>query len=220
MTARLVVLHAPGYAPEMDERVVEKAEALGADSIGWSEVYRMADRLSSVGYWCQVRTSPVSTRAVRSPRGDAGDNPISVRRRRQVRRSSAVKVTDPGQPLKYAPERWVYTVTYQWDRGLVTHISAHPSPLFVGNRPWRAVMRVALGEVKAARRRGEDVVLSGDFQTGRLFCKTMLRAAGLRVWNDGVDYVCHSKGLRRVSEQTIRVDGLDHPWMLAHLERT
>lgn len=220
MSKPLLILHAPGYAPEFDVEAIRIAEKTGADSIGWSEAYREADELAErPEYRTVMGSSRTDTRLVKSPRGDAGDNPISVRKGRRIRRTRARRLTPPGEPQKYAPERWGYSVTYQWDGETFTHIHLHPSPLFVGKGQWVRVMAWGIAEAGRAMRRGEHFALTGDLQTRRAFCKTMLRAAGMRVWNEHVDYVCVSRSLRFVSQRVIHVEGFDHPWMLAGLEQ-
>ncbi|CAA9242867.1 MAG: hypothetical protein AVDCRST_MAG83-1736 [uncultured Arthrobacter sp.] len=220
MRSTLIILHAPGYAPRFDLDTIETAEGTGADSIGWSEAYRMADELARrPDYLIRMGNTRTHTRVVPSPRGDAGDNPISFRKGRQTRLVRAVRATGPGEPRKYAPERWVYAVTYRWSGEWVTHVHAHPSPLFVGRGPWLRVMHATLREVRQAKRRGEHVVLTGDLQTRKRFLKVMLRAAGLRIWNEHVDYLCHTRGLKFAGREVLKVEGIDHPWLLAHLER-
>ena len=213
----LRVLHAPGYAPRFTEATLAEAEATGADSIGYTEAYRAANHLDSAGYVGVVGHSAVDTRAVRSPQGDAGDNPLAVKRAHKITRRVAKRITRPGKPAKFAPERYLYSVTYGWNGHHVTHVDAHPSPLFCGRLRWLRVIRAALAEVRRAKRLGHLVVLTGDLQTRGRLVRGMLRAAGLTVWCEHVDFVCHNRALRIVARDTIEVDGFDHPWMLADL---
>lgn len=214
----LTVLHAPGYAPAMDEVIIARIEELAPDSAGISEAYRIAGRPlhNRRDYRARVGRSDRDTRAVVSPMGDAGDTPILVRGDLDIVRHRAFKVTNPNAALwrKFAPERWLNVVSYEWAGRTVTHINVHPSPYFAGPRKWLKVMRAAVREVHAAKARGELVVLTGDLQTGR--ATALLREAGLTVWAVGVDFIA-TFGFRRAGVQVVNVPRLDHPWMLARL---
>jgi hypothetical protein len=205
-------------------RKVRQAERLGADSAALSEAYKVADLPSALPAYDVVATrSDVDTRAVRSRLGDAGDNPVMVRRRHAITRRHAERITAPGEPRKYAPERWVYSVTYRLhgDGHKVTHVSVHPSPLFCGRRAWLKVMRAGLAEVRRAKRLRHYVILTGDLQTSGRLARGLLRLAGLVVHAHGIDYLCHNKALTLVGDlQVLQVDGFDHPWLVADLEPT
>jgi hypothetical protein len=224
MDDTLRVAHCPGYAPRYLMRQVRQAERLGADSWATSEAYRVAPRLDTrPGYAAVLGTSTTDTRMVSSPQGDAGDNPVMVRRRHPITRQHAEQVTPPGEPRKYAPERWVYSVTYRLhgDGHKVTHVSVHPSPLFCGRLSWLKVMRAALAEVRRAKRLRHYVILTGDLQTSGRLARGLLRLAGLVVHAHGIDYLCHNKALTMVGDlQVLQVDGFDHPWLVADLEPT
>lgn len=208
----IVFLHAPGYAPKMTEAIVLEAEATEADSIAYSEAYRVAPLKSRKAYRSRVGFSVTRTRAVDSPNGDAGDNPVCVRRDHRITRSEMRAVDSPGRPRKYAPQRWLTAVDYLWGDQLVCHISVHPSPVFCGIHKWSKVMRQAALEVEAARKRGALVVLSGDLQT-RAATRT-LKAMGLQVWRDRIDFIAHDARLLLTSRRTFRPAGMDHNWML------
>jgi hypothetical protein len=215
----LMILHAPGYAPRMTLATVARAERTNADSIGYSEAYKVAHMLGvNNDYRDVVGHSQVNTRKVNpSLRGDAGDNPISVRGDHHLQSAKVEKITNPGTPLKYAPERWGTRATYEWtDSGglFVTHISVHPSPLFTGIRRWRRVMRWASAEVQEAHARGELVVLTGDMNSR--FASAFLRPGriGLRPWRVGIDYIFYDRRLLLAEARTLAVNGMDHPWML------
>lgn len=214
----LRILHAPAYGPRFTEAHLHRAEATGADSIGYSEAYRVANHLDSARYVGVVGHSQVDTRRVASPCGDAGDNPMAVKRTHAITRRVARKITRPGRPRKFAPERYLYAVTYRWHGHKVTHVNLHPSPLFCGRLPWLRILRAALAEVRHAKRAGHLVVLTGDLNNAGSLTYGLLRAAGLKVWREHIDYVCHNRALRIVGRQVIHVDGFDHPWMLADLQ--
>lgn len=209
----LKILHAPGHAPDFTDAIVAEAESTDADSLGYSEAYRLADDLMNRPHYVGVcGHSSTDTRAVRSPRGDAGDNPVCVNKRHPLIGSRCWKVDSPGTPRKFAPERWVVKAVYRWAGHRVAHISVHPSPVFVGALKWRRVMREALREARACLALGYLVILSGDLQTR--FCSKLLRDSGLEVGRSGVDYIAHSPELVRVRLKTWRPKGMDHDWML------
>ena len=211
---RLVILHAPSYGPRFDLNTIRTAEETDADSIGYSEAYKVAAALPArPKYSALVGHSFVDTRLVKSPMGDAGDNPIAVSRRHEHHRGRVFKANDPGHPIKYAPERYVYAVDYRWAGVKVCHISAHPSPLVVGIVPWRAVMRVVAREVQAAKDRGCYVVVTGDLNA-RLMATRALKSCGLKVWRDRIDFIGYDPRLLLVSRRTFRPAGVDHNWML------
>ena len=210
----LVILHAPGHAPDVDIATINAAEATDADSIGYSEAYRIAAALPTRrDYSAVVGHSLVNTRLVRSPCGDAGDNPIAVNRRHAPKRGRVVKADTPGRPEKFAPERHVYVVDYDWPNGRVCHINAHPSPLFCGLRKWRRVMRVVQREVALAKTRGCLVIVTGDLQTN-VAATRMLKSAGLKVWRDRIDFIAYSPELLLIGRRVFRPAGMDHNWML------
>lgn len=218
----LRILHAPGHAPDVSLASVLDAERTGADSIGYSEAYRIAGSTlaGSRDYQVVRGMSRTNTRAVRSPRGDAGDNPIAVRDDHHIADRRAYRVTRPGFPRKFAPERWVTVAVFEWrDAGeWVTHINIHPSPRFVGLSKWHRVMAAGLREVRKAKAQGRLVVLTGDLQTGA--ARRMLERAGLKVWQVGVDYIAYDQRFTRHIDgdsRTFKPAGMDHPWMLAEL---
>ena len=212
------VLHAPGHAPDMDASIIERAESTGADVIAFSEAYKIAGQElhGRPDYRVKVGRSNVSTRLVRSPMGDAGDNPIltatATLERIQYRRPWRVTHPGPTKWMKFTPERWLNVERVQWGYVTVTVIAAHPSPFFAGPFKWRRVMSAAIREVHAAKARGDAVVLVGDLQTRR--ATALLREAGLEVFASGIDYLAWS-GFKRFSTQVFRVEPLDHPWILA-----
>jgi hypothetical protein len=216
--ATLRILHAPGYAPAVSLATVKAAEATGADSVGFSELYRVAwagvdlfqsDRLRA---WCGF--SEVDTRAVDSPRGDAGDNPVAVRRRHKITGRAAYRVNRPGEPEKFAPERWITRVDYTWAGLVVTHVNAHPSPLFVGRWKWRKVMRAVRREVRRAQQLGHLVIVTGDLQSTTLPAP-IFSNLGLDTWRVGVDWIAYDRRLRLVERVQPTPPLMDHPWLLA-----
>jgi hypothetical protein len=215
-TASLAILHAPCYGPKVSRTTQRTAEGTRADSIGYSEFYKQAGNLGvDSKYRDVVGHSNVNTRLVDSPRGDAGDNPISVRGDHHLRSAKVFKVTSPGTPLKFAPERWLVVARYEWGGEVVCHVNVHPSPVFTSLVKWRRVMRAAAGEVRKAKARGDLVVLTGDLQTRA--AQVWLRRLGLRVWRVGIDYVAYDPRLQRrdAGSRTWTPDGMDHVWMLA-----
>jgi hypothetical protein len=212
----LVVGHFPGYAPVMHRPdILHRMKQTGCDSGGLSEAYSIAGIVlhSDPDYRVRVGRSTVDTRAVRSPRGDAGDTPVIVREDRRLVASKTMRVTAPGMPRKFAPERWLTVVTYEHPLGFVTHVNVHPSPVFCGPLAWRRNMIAAVRAVRSARAVGNHVVLTGDLQTKRVV-RGMLADAGLSAWNSGVDWLAWSKGLQLVSTRAFRVEDLDHPWLV------
>lgn len=215
----LVALAAIGHAPDMWPAIIGQAENAGADVIAYSEAYRQAG-LIAMGddrYQGVVATSSTKTRAVKSPHGDAGDNPISVSKRLRIRARRAARLTKPGGLLpshaKFAPERWGYVVAFDWEGTQVRVISIHPNPLFTGPRKWWRVMRWAAEQVRQAKIRGQAVIVLGDLQTKGLV-KVALRGLGLQSWVAGVTWVLWS-GLTLSSVKTMRPTGMDHDWVKA-----
>jgi hypothetical protein len=217
----LSILHAPAHAPSLNLAALRFACGQGADSIGFTEAYAMTRALRRrVGYRCRVGKSPVDTRGVVSPRGDAGDVPILVRRSNPIAWWHAERVHGPGEPAKFAPERWLTQVAYEARVGGVDHIAAHPSPRFVDDgRAWDEYMVRLCQVVDRARERGRFVVLTGDMQAAHSVDEA-LRDHGLIVWRVGIDVIATSPGLRRVEASRL-VDPSQvrqahpHPWLLA-----
>jgi hypothetical protein len=208
-------LCAPGHAPDVWPSTVAEAEQTGADAIAWSEAYRESDNLlNRPKYRAVIGRSDVNTRAVSSPHGDAGDNPVSVAWGLPIDRRVVTKVDDPGKPAKFAPERWLYEVDVVWQGKVVTIISAHPSPLFVGRLKWAKVMREVRKAIRRAQARGNAVILAGDLQTGGRLVRYYMRGLGMKAWVVGVVWVAWS-GLEQVDGRTLQPKGMDHQWMLA-----
>ena len=212
----LVVGHFPGYAPVMHRPdILHRMKATRCDSGGISEGYRIAGRVlhNDPDYRTRVGRSSVDTRMVPSPMGDAGDTVISVRDDHRILARKAERITHPGplRFLKWTPERWGTVVTYDHPQGPVTHINIHPSPVFAGPRKWRKVIDWALRKIRAAKAAGNIVVLTGDLQT-KARIRGLLGEQGLSSWNNGVDWIAWH-GVQLVGVRTVRVDGLDHPWL-------
>jgi hypothetical protein len=222
MPDELKVLVAPGHAPDMWPMLLTQMTAGRPDAIFTSEFYRLAND-HVPGYRVIVGGSHTNTRAVHSPRGDAGDNPILLDARHTVTRQRAEKVDSPAPATrehgKFAPERWGYSVDIDYARG-VCLISVHPSPLFVGRAKWLTVMRWARGEVRRAQRMGLAVILAGDLQTAGRLVPWMLRGFGMKTWRVGVCWLAWS-GLREVpgSRVTKQPKGMDHEWFGTTLVR-
>lgn len=215
---RLVILHAPGHAPDVTFEHTKEAIATEADSIAYSEWYKEIDNLRFLRHFRTiVAKSTVDTRAVHSSHGDAGDNPICVRRPNLVTRLRAYKADDASQGTarqrKNGPERWVYVVDYTWAGQTICHISAHPSPLFVGKLKWLRVMRLVQREVRKAYARGCLPIVTGDLQTG-LLATNMLKGVALNVWRDRIDFIAYSPDLLLVDRKTWKPAGMDHFWLL------
>ncbi len=210
----LVIVCAPGYAPRFTLDTVRAAEALDADSIGYTEAYKVAATLGATTsrYRSFVGKSDVDTRAVTSMRGDAGDNPVSVLRGRGAV-GQAYRIDGPGRPAKYAPERWLTMAAYRWNGRRVVHINLHPSPRFCGWRKWRKAIRRGTAEVERALAAGRIVVLTGDLQSRR--ATRLLKESGLKVWRVGVCFIAYSPDLHLADQEVHRVAGMDHPWMVA-----
>lgn len=219
MSRPLSVLHAPSYAPRIGLPSVRLACSTGVDSIGWTEAYGVVSALRRrVSYRCRVGRSSTDTRVVTSPRGDAGDVPILVRRSWPLVSWRALRLTDPGTPAKYAPERWLTEVVYDHAVGQVAHLAAHPCPRFVDGDLWARYMARLQSRVVLHQRRGHHVILTGDLQVGRL--GEWFDQVDLDYWRIGIDYVAHSPHLRLVERSRLfdpaQVDEPDpHPWLLA-----
>lgn len=219
MSRPLSILHAPTYGPTFDLGAIRFACSVDADSIGFTEAYRMTAALRRrIGYRCRVGKSLVDTRAINSPRGDAGDVPILVRRRLPLIEWHAERVTPPGFPQKFAPERWITEVVYEHAIGDVEHINAHPDPAFVDGHLWERYMDRLVSRITRAADRGRHVIVTGDLQSGR--AARYLDRANLDYWRVGIDYIAHSPHLRIV-ERSPLVDRSQvgqespHPWLLA-----
>lgn len=219
-TLRLLrVAHCPGYAPAWRMHLIRKAEHLDADSLALSEAYKVAGSLSGrPTYAGVVWHSHTDTRAVSSPMGDAGDTPLLVHRHNRITHEWTALASAPGKPEKFAPERWVSEVTYEWHRQAVTHVTVHPVPLFCGRLVWVRTMRMALRRVRRANRLGHLVVLTGDLQTASKSLARLLRLAGLVVHREGIDYLCHNRRLTLVGDlEVVQQPQFDHPWLVANL---
>lgn len=217
--AQLRILHAPGKAPNVDLHTLHTAEKANADSIGYSEVYKVTASLevARARYKTPLAVSRVRTRKMNSPHGDAGDNPVSVRWDHHQFGHTAYKVDDPSRlpgMAKWGPERWLYRVDYRWDALAVTHIDIHPSPVFVGLAKWRRVMDAMVAEARKAQAAGNLVIVTGDLQSARLPASYFKRL-GLDTWNMGVDWIAFDRRLGRMGSVVEHPAGMDHPWMLA-----
>ncbi len=222
MNGALSILHAPCHGPSLDLGAIRFACSLGADSIGFTEAYAQTRVLRRrVAYRCRVGRSSTDTRRIASPRGDAGDVPILIRRRHRLVEWSAERVTPPTEPLKFGPERWITTAVYEHPFGFVEHLNAHPNPRFVGegSATWQAYLDRLESRIVRAQRRGHHVIVTGDLQavSGPL---RMFDRLDLDAWRVGIDYIAHSPHLRRVESSRL-VDPSQvgqrhpHPWLLA-----
>lgn len=230
------VLHAPCHGPSLTRNAVRHAMGLGASSIEWTEAYNRNPLIRSrVSYRTLVGKSKTDKR--RGPK----DNPISVKRGRQVIEWHAVKACRASVPLEIAPERWVTVVVYQEPGvGKVAHFAFHPhakvqdSP--PGNdrqrekafqdrrRKYAAGMRVLEGMVREMQAKDYLIVVSGDLNwrgdDGPTWAPApTFKRLGLQFWNDGLDWIAYDHDLVLVKRRTIseRENGQDHPWLLATL---
>lgn len=213
--AQLKIAHTPGHAPDVTMDTVRVAELLGADSYSPSEWYRVADKVRDrPKYEGIVGFSKTNTRAVVSPRGDAGDNPVCIKKQHEILHRVSRVVDKPGTPAKFAPERSLKRGDYRWNQLVVSHTSIHPSPTFVGIEKWRHVMEEMVKEVEDAQADGHLVVVTGDLQSPILPAPYFKRL-GLKTWSTGVDWIAYDRRLGLLGQVTQHVAGMDHPWMTA-----
>lgn len=226
----LTVLHAPLHGPDFTKADAKAAMALGADSLAFSEANVLARWLRRrVRYRCRVMRSSIDTRRVRSPLGDAGDNPVMVKRGHKRLQSWGVMACTPSEPVRIAPARFLYGEAYAHPFGDVEHLSAHPNAgvskfrtLRVPRvRKYAATMRMLEAKVRRAQDKGRLVIVTGDLQmskrcTQRWSPDQTFRRLGLRTYAAGIDWIAYDPRLVLLEAKVLEPrPGHDHPWILA-----
>lgn len=205
----------PGHAPDMWPSVLPTMTQGHPDFVFPSEFYRLAETPVN-GYKTIVAHSATDSRAVHSPRGDAGDNPILVDKKHTIIRKTGQALT-PYRPHsvangKYGPERWGYTVDIKWAHGLRL-ISLHPQPWGVSRVDWVKAMHWARLQVADAQQNGLSVIMAGDLQTAGRAVPFMLRGLKMSTFRVGICWLAWSR-LTEVPgrRHSVHVSGMDHEW--------
>jgi hypothetical protein len=205
----------PGHAPDMWPPLLKAMTQGNPDFVFPSEFYRLAGERVP-GYRTIVTRSTTDSRAVNSPHGDAGDNPILVAEKHKVIHRKGKRLS-PYLPHskeggKYGPERWGYTADINYGHG-VRLISVHPQPFGVSRADWVKAMRWVRAQIIEAHRFGLAVILAGDLQTAGRLVPFMLRGLGMKTFRVGICWLAWS-GLREVpgTRRTVHHKGMDHEW--------
>lgn len=231
---RLVLVHAPMHAPTLTR--AECARVLhdyGACVVNFTEAYARSLYLTTRLGWRPVMgRSEVDTRGVTSLRGDAGDNPILVRRAHRLEEGWAIQTTPPGLPLRLAPERWLHgaEIEHPISSDVIEDWNAHPNPVGPpsegrGQRmiSWNKTMTVLQNLLRKAQDAGHVVIGSGDLQVGRgvgTVLKILETELGLQTWSIGPDWIWWDPNrLRLLDTHVIHDNGQDHPWIRAEFDR-
>lgn len=235
---RVVLVHAPLHAPTATVEDAKRALSLGGCVVNFTEAYKLQPWLHRRGaYRCTAGRSRVDTRGVRSPRGDAGDNPVMTRREHKLITGWAVRTTPPSVPLRLAPERWLHGVEIEHGAlggDLLESWNAHPNP--VGHPPegrgqrmitWQTGMSELEDRLTTAQNAGNVIVGSGDLQVGRgvATAADLFRDLGLQTWNLGPDWVWWDPNRLRMLSMKV-LDGVapsateprPHVWLKATFE--
>lgn len=235
---QIVLVHAPLHAPTATTADAKRALGLGGCIVNMTEAYALQGWLHRrAAYRCTVGRSQRDTRGVRSPRGDAGDNPVMSRREHKLITGWAVWTTAPSVPLRLAPERWLTGIELEHPAlgtDLLEAWNAHPNP--VGHPDeGRGVRMVTwdrtMNELEARLTRGQNagnvLVGSGDLQVGRgvATAADLFHDLGLKTWNVGPDWIWWDPNrLRLISRKVLTgvapsaTEPRPHSWLKAVFE--
>lgn len=213
---RVILLHAPCHAPTVTRTDIGRALGMGACVVNFTEAYRYAGSYLATrrAYRRTVGWSPVDTRGVRSPQGDAGDNPVMTHRGHRLIAGHAIRTTPAGTG-KLDPERWLHGIVLDHPAmsDPVESWNAHPNPVQAGG--WSPTIHMLGERLDRAQNRGRVVMGSGDLQVGSTHreLRAMFGGLGLRVWVVGVDWIWWDPARVKVVDRA-QVDGhQDHPWL-------
>jgi hypothetical protein len=236
MTARQVtILHAPNHAPSTTSgAMIRVATRTAADSIGFSEAYRVMRMLGLVdGYRLHVG------RGARDRRRGAKDVPILTRFDHVSLGSGAVQISEAVEPSRLAPDRWLTFSLFPSPAGRIAHLNLHPNARVAGwttsvprVREYAEAMASLERYVRLFRLEGFLPVVTGDLNHNSQEAPPrtplpvwapaeVFRRLDLGYWRQGIDYVAHDQRLQLTSRQVIdrAVTGSDHPWLLATFTR-
>lgn len=217
----LRVVHAPLHGPSATRREMHDALELRADSVGYTEAYNRIPYLARRPWW------RISVGHSETSRRGPGDVPVLVARRNRPVDRWAIKASEAGTPLKFAPERWVTGFAYRHALGVIEHVNHHPNPLvsLSARREARRSMERLEQCLEVSLKLGRLPVVTGDFnQTknhiGEYSPREVFDRLNLRWWAVGLDWVAWHRSLIPVGRRVIpRVrNGQDHPWLVIDFE--
>lgn len=237
---RFKVLHAPLHGVSSTDREVQRAlDRPGVVGVSFTESDRRYRFLMSRPRW-----RIVTGRGFRDRRGRIVDRDITlaVRRYRKHVTHGTIKASEASTPIKIAPPRFIsYSVDYV-NGQMLAMIGFHPNAAV--RNAWSTdraeKYRESMEEleqlvIRLRRAYGKDldiVILTDanypDVKDDRYWSprNTFIRL-GLSWYDRGIDWVAHSKGLKRVSVRVIPKgdnlaagqNGQDHPWIEVEFEQ-
>lgn len=230
----LTVLHAPCHGPSMTMQTVRFALSghIGADSVAFSEAYRMRDSLEAGRPRWRV-TMPLELP------GDDWDSirgkfdcPVLVRRRHPLVDEWTLKVARRSFPRKIAPDRWANAQTYAHELGPVEHSAMHPHAVVQGLhdsiprvQEYARSMRRLEAHLERSLEAGKLPVVTGDLNHPDVdgpswVPRRTFARLGLKTWAVGIDWVAWHPALVIVDRKVISREQtrMDHPWLVTRFE--
>lgn len=238
----LAIMHMPNHAPSLTKGICRKAlrhaRRNGVRSIGTTELYHQIPFMHHRPLWRLLVGASKSRRSqFKGGHGDAGDNPLLVRRTSTRVLSWMVKASDALHPHDpYAPERWLYGEAYKHQFGIIEHITAHPNAMV---RPgaeghekrlpgYKDEMALLEARLRTAKRNGHIRIVSGDLNLADHSREdysphVIFERQNMLVWHHGIDWIAYDKELKLVDQIVIppgeQGRGQDHPWLIAKFEK-
>lgn len=243
----LTIMHAPNHAPSLTrpvvQRIFNRANSAGVDSIGWTEAYARIPFIRLHSNWRLI----VGQSKTDKRRGGK-DNPIAVNRHRGIKwiGCRAEKVCPAARPVKYNPERWVTYACYVHPSvGKVAHVAIHPDPINNWVKKWLRNKRVALPAnapafkktmasleaiVKDLQAQGYLVVITADINCHNFsgadswMPQEVFKRLDLNTYYHGIDAIAYDKRLKlakpvQVIPKAKVGKGEDHDQLIASFTR-
>lgn len=232
------LLHAALHQPSFTDAIGERAYAVKADFIDWTEC-------KHAWPWMQAHPGNYQHFTATGGKVDGHDPDRIDARKRPVGHDVVLsvrkdfKVIDHGYfflakemdfNLKYHPERWGVWVVFEADGKTVLAIFGHPQPGATRNPKVAAEYLIGVRrltrKLKALKKQyTPDLVISGgDLQLRSKVAKwigprLMFARLGMHYRNEGIDWLAWSKSWKRAGGHVLDLrkhfkGKLDHPWLV------
>lgn len=195
---------------------------LAADVVVPTEVYKVGPQA-----FLRTRRNWQIVQAVGADKTRGGkSNPVMFRKSHTQLGRLSLQISEPVQPAKYGPERWLHAAMFTHDVGAVAAIGAHldatawRSPGTPIRREYDESLASLVRTSLALQEEGFSVVGAGDLNwpNDKGGPAEAFRRAGLHWWRDDFGWIWWDpRRLTVTNRQPIskaRVGG-DHGWMLA-----
>lgn len=235
----LTIMHAPLHGPSATRATVNRALSHRADSVGFSEGYRIkSDFRHRLTYRCTMGNPDVDGQVGVSDRDNARgayDVPILTKRKHKGVERLSVRACRASEPIKIAPPRWISLSVFKVaGLGTVAHFNLHPHAAIAGFLPtndrvrqYRRQMMLLKSMIEDEQAKGRIIVVTGDLNFPYVpdahapeFSPQRVAAdLGLKVYVRRIDWILYDRRLR-LAEPVEVIDpatnpGTDHPWLIA-----